>query len=123
VGLVTFAVSPSWLLPSGHDAELRSAPWEQVAGNSYVIFTATVLLLSAFAAYGARPVLVNRYVHVPGRSSLLAGGAAAGHRRCTRSKLVQSRSPDRAGTGPVGDPGTWTGTAAQQEPNASGIPE
>jgi alpha-1,2-mannosyltransferase len=37
-GLVTFAASPSWLLPSGHDADLRWAPWEQVAGNSYVIF-------------------------------------------------------------------------------------
>jgi alpha-1,2-mannosyltransferase len=64
-GLVTFAASPSWLLPSGHDADLRWAPWEQVAGNSYVIFAAAALLLSAFAGYRARPVLVNQDVHVP----------------------------------------------------------
>jgi len=64
-GLVTFAASPSWLLPPGHDAGLRWAPWEQVAGNSYVIFAAVVLLLSAFAGYRARPVLVHQDVHVP----------------------------------------------------------
>jgi alpha-1,2-mannosyltransferase len=60
-GLVTFAVSPAWLLPSG----LRWAPWEQVAGNSYVIFAAAILVLAAFTGYRARPVLVNRDVHVP----------------------------------------------------------
>lgn len=64
-GLVTFAVSPAWLLPSGHDTGPRWAPWEQVAGSPYVIFAAAVLLLSAFAGYRARPVLVNRDVHVP----------------------------------------------------------
>jgi alpha-1,2-mannosyltransferase len=67
-GLVNFAVSPSWLLPPGHDAGLRWAPWEQVAGSSYVIFAAGVLLLSAFVDYRVRPVLVNRDVHVPAPS-------------------------------------------------------
>jgi alpha-1,2-mannosyltransferase len=64
-GLVTFAVSPAWLLRSGHGTGPRWAPWEQVAGSPYVIFAAAVLLLSAFAGYRARPLLVNRDVHVP----------------------------------------------------------
>ena len=63
-GLGIFAVSPAWLLPSGHDAGLRWAAWRLVAGNSYVIFAAAVLLLSAFAGYRARPVLVNQDVQV-----------------------------------------------------------
>jgi alpha-1,2-mannosyltransferase len=64
-GLVTFAVSPAWLLPSGPDPGLRWTPWEQVAGSPYVIFAAAILVLSAFTGYRARPVLVNRDVHVP----------------------------------------------------------
>ena len=64
-GLVTFAVSPAWLLPSGHHTGLRWTPWEQVAGSPYVIFAAAILVLSAFTGYRARPVLVNRDVHVP----------------------------------------------------------
>ena len=57
-GLVIFAVSPAWLLPPGHDAEL----WEQAAASSYVIFAAGILLLTAFVSYRAPPVLVNRDV-------------------------------------------------------------
>ncbi|MGH3200528.1 MAG: glycosyltransferase 87 family protein [Streptosporangiaceae bacterium] len=53
-GLVTFAVSPAWLLPSSHDAGLLWAVWKQVAGNSYVIFAAGALLLSAFGPLSDR---------------------------------------------------------------------
>jgi alpha-1,2-mannosyltransferase len=82
-GLVTFAVSPAWLLPSGHDAGLRWAPWHQVAGDSYVIFAAAVLLLSAFAGYRARPVLVNQDVHVPAP----VRGPAGSHHGLTGQRL------------------------------------
>jgi alpha-1,2-mannosyltransferase len=66
VGLIIFAMSPSWLLPSGHDADLRAAPWEQAAGSPYLICAAAALLLSAFAHYRARSVPVNRDAHAPG---------------------------------------------------------
>ncbi len=73
-GLVIFAVSPAWLLPPGHDAEL----WEQSAASSYVIFAAGALLLSAFVTYRAQPVLVNRDVHAP---ALIRGTPSRGHPR------------------------------------------
>lgn len=60
-GLATFAMSPAWLLPPGHDTEL----WAQAAASSYVIFAAGVLLLSAFISYRAQPVLVNRDIYAP----------------------------------------------------------
>ncbi|HEV2257073.1 MAG TPA: glycosyltransferase 87 family protein [Streptosporangiaceae bacterium] len=47
-GLVLFEVSPMWLLPhSGSAGELGWAWWEQVIGNTYVIFGAVVLVLAA----------------------------------------------------------------------------
>jgi alpha-1,2-mannosyltransferase len=47
-GLVLFEVSPMWLLPhSGAAGELGWAWWEQVIGDTYVIFGAVVLVLAA----------------------------------------------------------------------------
>jgi len=46
-GLVIFATSPQWWFPRSAGRELRWAPWEQVAGSSYVIFGALVLVLAA----------------------------------------------------------------------------
>jgi len=47
-GLVLFEVSPMWLLPrSGANGELGWAWWEQVTGDTYVIFGAVVLVLAA----------------------------------------------------------------------------
>ncbi len=112
-GLAIFAVSPSWLLPSGHDAELRWAPWEQAAGNSYVIFAATVLLLSAFAAYRPRPVLADRYLHVPARSSLLRGRDSARRPAISLAVLLNADSGNRASILPKEHP---AGFAASGDP-------
>jgi alpha-1,2-mannosyltransferase len=47
-GLVLFEVSPMWLLPhSGTAGELGWAWWEQVIGDTYMIFGAVVLVLAA----------------------------------------------------------------------------
>lgn len=46
-GLACFEVSPMWLLPHGANAELGWAWWEQVIGDTYVIFGAVVLVLAA----------------------------------------------------------------------------
>ena len=47
-GLALFEVSPMWLLPrSGTSGELGWAWWEQVIGDTYVIFGAVVLVLAA----------------------------------------------------------------------------
>jgi len=46
-GFVLFTVSPLWLLPHGGNRELGWGWWEQVIGDSYVIFGAVVLILAA----------------------------------------------------------------------------
>jgi alpha-1,2-mannosyltransferase len=48
-GLAIFAAAPQWWFPSGHNAELRWAAWQQVVGSAYLIFAVFVLLLSASA--------------------------------------------------------------------------
>jgi alpha-1,2-mannosyltransferase len=69
-GLATFTVSPAWLLPPGHDAGLRWAPWEQAAASTYVIYAAGVLLLSAFVNYRAEPELADWDIDSPVRSGI-----------------------------------------------------
>jgi len=44
-GLVVFAVGPQWWLGKYGGQELNWAAWQQVLGNSYVIFAVAVLLL------------------------------------------------------------------------------
>jgi alpha-1,2-mannosyltransferase len=47
--LLVFGAAPQWWFPSAGGQELRWAAWQQVAGNSYVLFAALALLLSARA--------------------------------------------------------------------------
>ena len=51
-GAAAFALSPQWWFPSGGDRELHWAAWEQVAGSSYVIYAAAVLLVTGAAGRG-----------------------------------------------------------------------
>jgi alpha-1,2-mannosyltransferase len=70
-GLVVFAASLQWWLPWGAGRELRWTVWQQVAGSSYVIFAALVLLLSAFAKLTPEyeECAVNRAsAHIRGRA-------------------------------------------------------
>jgi alpha-1,2-mannosyltransferase len=87
-GLVLFEVSPMWLLPrSGTTGEAGWAWWEQVIGDTYVIFGVLVLVLAArfTPRQGGRPVTslarnkVNPGVHYArtGKSPSGTGRAAA----------------------------------------------
>lgn len=65
-GLVLFEASPMWLLPrSGTAGELGWAWWEQVIGDSYVIFGALVLVLAT--RFTPRPGPVTDRVCQPSR--------------------------------------------------------
>jgi alpha-1,2-mannosyltransferase len=48
-GLLVFGASLQWWLPWGAGRELRWTIWQQIAGSSYLLFAALVLLLSASA--------------------------------------------------------------------------
>lgn len=58
-GTIVFAVSPQWWFPAGG---LHWAWWEQLAGNSYVILSAIVLIASAYAAHRRTPTAVEEAV-------------------------------------------------------------
>ena len=55
-GFVLFTVSPLWLLPHGGNREPGWGWWEQVIGDSYVIFGAVVLVLAARARCRPSPM-------------------------------------------------------------------
>ena len=47
VGVLLFAVAPQWWFPDGGNRELHWAAWEQVVGDSYVIYAAVILIGAA----------------------------------------------------------------------------
>jgi alpha-1,2-mannosyltransferase len=73
-GVLVFGAAPQWWFPASAGRELRWAPWQQVAGSSYVLFAALVLLLSACALL--TPPRARRTS--PPVPSLATAGQAAG---------------------------------------------
>jgi alpha-1,2-mannosyltransferase len=59
-GLVLFAVGPQCWLPQGGDRELNWAPWQQIVGDSYVLFAVTVIGWFAYCALAANVSLAGR---------------------------------------------------------------
>jgi alpha-1,2-mannosyltransferase len=53
--LLTFAIGPHWLLPSGGSRELHWAWWQQVVGDSYVLIGLAVLAQAAIKNLLPRP--------------------------------------------------------------------
>jgi alpha-1,2-mannosyltransferase len=53
--LLTFAIGPHWLLPSGGSRELHWAWWQQVAGDSYALIGLAVLTQAAIKNLLPRP--------------------------------------------------------------------
>jgi alpha-1,2-mannosyltransferase len=107
-GLVLFEVAPMWLLPgTGSNGELGWAWWEQVIGDTYVIFGAVVLVLAARFAprYGRQPgsravITPTRLLSLPGRWRCPWPGACCSgcHRRRSPRRLQHnptSCSPPR----------------------------
>jgi len=47
-GTLLFALAPHWWLPSAGNRELHWAAWEQVLGDSYVIYAAAIVILYGF---------------------------------------------------------------------------
>ncbi|MEU6581943.1 glycosyltransferase 87 family protein [Nocardia sp. NPDC046763] len=54
LAVVMFAIGPMWLLPHNHDRELTWNWWQQIVGNSYVIFTFAIFVVAALS-YHAKP--------------------------------------------------------------------
>ncbi len=52
--VVMFAIGPMWLLPHDHDRELTWNWWQQLVGNSYVLFTLAVFVVAALT-YHPKP--------------------------------------------------------------------
>jgi alpha-1,2-mannosyltransferase len=69
-GLVIFAVAPQWWLGRFAGQEVRWAAWQQLFGNSYVIFAAAVLFLAACGRL-TRPVPEAGTVPRPRSSNLV----------------------------------------------------
>ncbi|MGH3211342.1 MAG: glycosyltransferase 87 family protein [Trebonia sp.] len=53
-GLVIFVAAPQWWLGKFAGQEVRWAAWQQVIGNSYVLFAVSVLLLAACGQFARR---------------------------------------------------------------------
>ena len=113
-GLVLFEASPMWLLPrSGTAQELGWAWWEQVIGDSYVMFGAVVLILAARFHASPRRAGVARSVRVttPDRDDVLARTPAGALLRHDRAAHQQLTAPDAPGlpalqrAGQAGQPG------------------
>lgn len=68
-GLVLFEVAPMWLLPHSSNRELGWAWWEQVIGDTYVIFGVVVLVLAAWFTPrpGGRKPAIDEFVSLIGR--------------------------------------------------------
>jgi alpha-1,2-mannosyltransferase len=62
-GLTVFAAAPQWWFPSGGNRELHWAAWQQVIGDSYVIFASVMLLLSARNGVCYRPIRDISWAH------------------------------------------------------------
>ena len=56
IGVAIFAAAPQWWFPHTDNRELHWAAWQQVVGNSYVIYAVVILLLPLWRRpAGARP--------------------------------------------------------------------
>ena len=53
--MLTFAIAPHWLLPSGSGRELHWPWWQQVAGDSYTLIALTALAQAAIKNLLPRP--------------------------------------------------------------------
>ncbi|MFE5289388.1 glycosyltransferase 87 family protein [Nocardia sp. NPDC056611] len=56
--VVMFAIGPMWLLPHDHDRELTWNWWQQIVGNSYVLFTLIVFVVAALT-YHPKPAAAD----------------------------------------------------------------
>ncbi|MEC3955317.1 glycosyltransferase 87 family protein [Nocardia sp. CDC153] len=59
LAVVMFAVGPMWLLPHNADRELTWNWWQQLLGNSYVLFTFAVFIVAALT-YRPTPTAVEK---------------------------------------------------------------
>jgi hypothetical protein len=55
LALLTFALAPHWLLPSGGDRELHWSWWQQAVGDSYTLIGFAALTLAAVKSSLPRP--------------------------------------------------------------------
>jgi alpha-1,2-mannosyltransferase len=94
-GLLVFAASLQWWLPRGAGRELRWAIWQQIAGSSYVLFAALVLLLSASAKL--TPARTPTAPPAPLHAGRPLASAAPPDKRDTR--LAESHPTSAAGRG------------------------
>jgi alpha-1,2-mannosyltransferase len=56
LALLTFAIAPHWLLPSGSGRELHWAWWQQAMGDSYALTALAALTLAAIRSLLPRPI-------------------------------------------------------------------
>jgi alpha-1,2-mannosyltransferase len=129
-GLAVFAAAPQWWFPSGGNRELHWAAWEQVAGGSYVILAAAVLLLSALAPRDLLPAVDTRYIVEPLSpvrragalgSKVLGFGGALWLRDMRCGSVTPSgkpRRPSYASTSPAGGSirKNWTNGSPRRSP-------
>jgi alpha-1,2-mannosyltransferase len=64
-GLALFAAGPQCWLPQGGDRELSWAPWQQIVGDSYVLFAVTVIGWFAYCALAANVSPAGRLAAQP----------------------------------------------------------
>jgi len=68
LALLTFAIAPHWLLPSGGGQELHWSWWQQAVGDSYVLIGLAILTLAAITNLPPRQKPLD-----PGPTDTLAG--------------------------------------------------
>lgn len=77
-GLVIFIVAPQWWFPHGGDRELHWTLWQQIAGSTYVLYAAAVLLIQSMSASSPALPTPSTPAFAAGRAALMAPAGGAG---------------------------------------------